>query len=122
MNTDRLLVHYEQVADASVTVPCLRRFTRELVVRGKLVPQDATDKPASELLKRIAGAKARLVKTGQIRIRGEFPTVAIDEPPFPIPPTWRWVRFGNIVDFSAGRTPARNESSYWNSGDHEGCR
>ena len=117
MNADRLLVHYEQLADASVAVPCLRRFTRELAVRGKLVPQDPTDEPASELLKRIAEAKAQLVKTDQIRIRGE-PTVTIDEPPFPIPTTWRWVRFGNIVDFSAGRTPARNEPSYWNSGDH----
>jgi len=87
-------------------------------VRGKLVPQDPNDEPAEELLKRIAKEKARLVKAGERRDRLAPPAVAEDEAPFGVPSTWRWVRFGNIVDFSAGRTPSRHDPSFWNTGDH----
>ena len=45
----------------------LRQTILNLAVRGKLVPQDPNDEPASELLKRIAGEKARLVKAGSSR-------------------------------------------------------
>ena len=47
-----------------------------------------------------------------------LPTIKIDEAPFSIPAKWCWVRFGNIADFSAGRTPTRNELSFWNTGDY----
>ena len=62
MNAERLLAHYERIADAPDAIPRLRRFILDLAVRGKLVPQDPNDEPASELLKRIATEKARLVK------------------------------------------------------------
>ena len=63
MNADRLLAHYEQIADAPDAIVRLRRCILDLAVRGKLVPQDANDEPASELMKRIAKEKARLVRT-----------------------------------------------------------
>ena len=69
MNADRLLALYERVAEAPGAVPRLRRFVLDLAVRGKLVAQDAGDEPASELLKRIAAEKARLVKAGEIKDR-----------------------------------------------------
>ncbi len=47
----------------------LRELILELAVRGKLVPQDPNDEPASELLKRIAVEKAELVKQGKIKSR-----------------------------------------------------
>ena len=65
MNADRLLEHYDRIADAPDAIVRLRRFILDLAVRGKLVPQDAKDEPASELLKRIAKEKARLVKAGE---------------------------------------------------------
>ena len=43
----------------------LRELILELAVRGKLVPQDPNDEPASELLKKIAKEKARLAKEGE---------------------------------------------------------
>src|ERR1700722_3626392 len=52
MNAERLLAHYEQIADAPDAIARLRRFIVDLAVRGKLVPQNANDEPASELLKR----------------------------------------------------------------------
>ena len=40
MNADRLLAHYERIADAPDAVPRLRRFILDLAVRGKLIEQD----------------------------------------------------------------------------------
>jgi type I restriction enzyme, S subunit len=65
MNAERLLEHYERIADAPNAITRLRRFILDLALRGKLVPQDTKDEPASELLKRIAAEKARLVKAGE---------------------------------------------------------
>ncbi len=69
MNAERLLAHYEKIADAPEAIVRLRRFVLDLAVRGKLVPQNPNDEPASELLKRIAKEKARLVKAGEIKVR-----------------------------------------------------
>ena len=77
MNAERLLAHYEQIADAPDAIARLRRFILDLAVRGKLVPQDASDEPASELLKRIAKEKARLVKAGEIRNAESDPTLQL---------------------------------------------
>jgi type I restriction enzyme, S subunit len=55
----------------------LRQTILNLAVRGKLVPQDPKDEPASELLKRIAAEKARLVKAGEIK--KEKPLVPITD-------------------------------------------
>lgn len=48
-------------------IQALRQTILDLAVRGKLVPQDPNDEPASELLKRIAMEKARLVKEKKSR-------------------------------------------------------
>src|SRR5262245_13668519 len=118
MNAERLLAQYERIADAPDAIPRLRRFVLDLAAHGKLVPQDPKDDPASELLKVISREKARLVKAGELPDKPPLPDVAEDEMPFEIPVAWRWVRFANIADFSAGRTPSRNDTSFWNSGDH----
>ena len=47
MNADRLLAHYEEIADARDAIPLLRRFVLDLAVRGKLVKQDPNDEPAA---------------------------------------------------------------------------
>ena len=63
----RLLDLYDRINDAPDAIPRLRRFALDLAVRGKLVAQDASDEPASELLKRIAKEKARLIAEGKIK-------------------------------------------------------
>ena len=65
MNADRLLTHYERIADAPDAVPRLRRFILDVAVRGKLVEQDPNDEPASELLKRIAAAEGAAGEDGR---------------------------------------------------------
>ncbi|MEO1250717.1 MAG: restriction endonuclease subunit S [Pseudomonadota bacterium] len=103
MNAERLLALYEQVAEAPDAVPRLRRFVLDLAVRGKLAPQDSGDEPASELLKRIAAEKARLVKAGEIRKPKALPPV--DEQPFALPPNWRWVRIREATSDRGQRVP-----------------
>jgi len=80
----------------------LRELILELAVRGKLVPQDPNDEPASELLKRIATEKAKLVKEGKIKKQKSLPEIREDEKPFELPEGWEWVRFGNIYEMEYG--------------------
>ena len=63
-----------------------------LGVRGKLVPQDPDDEPASELLKRIQAEKERLIAGGKIRKDKPLAEIAEDEKPFELPKGWEWVR------------------------------
>ena len=105
MNADRLLAHYEQIADAPDAIARLRRFVLDLAVRGRLVPQDANDAPASELLKRIAAGKARLVKAREIRKEKPLSPVGEDAD-FDIPPSWRWTRLGIVTSYmQRGKSP-----------------
>ncbi len=84
----QLLTHFDRLTDARDAIPRLRRFILDLAVRGKLVPQDPNDEPASELLKRIAAEKRQLVKAGEIREPKRLP--AVDAPPYPLPDLWSW--------------------------------
>jgi len=74
----------------------LRQTILNLAVRGKLVPQDPKDEPASELLKRIQAEKARLVKEGEIRKQDTLPLVTEDDQPFFAPAGWLWERLANV--------------------------
>ena len=96
MNADQLLAHYERIADTPEAIPRLRRFILDLAVRGKLVEQNLNDEHASELLKRIAAEKARLVKAGEMRKSKAPPELPQDELPFPLPPKWQWSRIAEI--------------------------
>ena len=96
MNTDQLLAHFTQVADAPDAIPRLRQFILDLAVRGKLVPQDPNDEPASELLKRSKKEKARLVREGRMRKPKAIPALTEGDLPFPLPTSWRWSQIAEI--------------------------
>lgn len=76
----------------------LRELILELAVRGKLLPQDPNDEPASELLKRIAAEKAELVKQGKIKKQKLLPEISEDETPFELPAGWEWRCFDEIIN------------------------
>lgn len=59
----------------------LRELILELAVRGKLVPQNANDEPASELLKRIQAEKAKLVAEGKIKKDKSLPPITDEKSP-----------------------------------------
>lgn len=75
----------------------LRQTILKLAVRGKIVPQNPDDEPASELLKCIQGEKALFVKEGKMRPQPPLPAINDSQLPYRIPTTWAWARFGAIV-------------------------
>ncbi|HEG4394816.1 TPA: restriction endonuclease subunit S [Morganella morganii] len=89
----------------------LRELILELAVRGKLVPQDPNDEPASELLKRIAAEKAELVKQGKIKKQKLLPEISEDEKPFELPAGWEWVRLNHVGHDWGQKTP-ENDFTY----------
>ena len=105
MNADQLLANYERVAGAPNAVQRLRSFILDLAVRGKLVPQDPNEVPASELLKEIAAEKARLVKAGVIKNSKAIPIPLAEISPFTLPDNWRWSQVAEI-----GVLSPRNEA------------
>lgn len=66
--------------------------------KGKLVPQDPTAEPASELLKRIKAEKEQLIKDGKIKKEKPLPPITEDEIPYKLPQGWEWVRLSSILD------------------------
>ena len=94
----------------------LKKSILQEAIQGKLVPQDPSDEPASELLKRIREEKLRLVKEGKLKkkditdsvifrgddnghyekIDGQIVDISEDIP-FEIPDSWQWVRVKNLV-------------------------
>ncbi|MFB2864361.1 restriction endonuclease subunit S [Aeromonas sp. MdU4] len=83
----------------------LRELILELAVRGKLVPQDPSDEPASVLLERITAEKTRLVKEGKIKKPKALPEIGEEEKPFELPDGWEWSMLAEIAEINP-----RNES------------
>jgi type I restriction enzyme, S subunit len=84
------------LAGAPNGIKKLRELILELAVRGKLVEQDPSDEPASELLKHIAEEKARLVARGTIRKQKPLAEIGEEEKPFNVPTNWEWTRLGEL--------------------------
>ena len=76
----------------------LRQKILDLAIRGKLVPQDPNDEPASVLLERIKAEKARLIKEGKIK-RSKKTAKTSDTPHYPylLPNGWKWCKLEDIV-------------------------
>ena len=84
----------------------LRDKILDLAMRGKLVPQDPNDEPASVLLEKIKAEKAELVKEKKIKKSKPLPEITDDEKPFDIPDSWEWVRLGEVGNYiQRGRSP-----------------
>jgi type I restriction enzyme, S subunit len=110
MNTDRLLSHFQKISDAPDAVDRLRRFILDLAVRGKLVEQDPGEGDATELLTTGSGSP-RQTPTPK-RVRRHFDD---GERWCSIPPTWAFVRLGEIATVVMGSSPPG--SSYNRDGD-----
>ena len=106
MSAQRLLEHFDRLAESPDAVPRLRRFILDLAVRGRLVEQDPGDEPASALLKRIAQEKARQVQAGEIRKPRDLSTDQQMSEPFDIPASWRWCRLDVVGAVIGGGTPS----------------
>ncbi|MEQ7866183.1 restriction endonuclease subunit S [Xanthomonas sp. WHRI 8393] len=85
------------LAGAPNGIKKLRELILELAVRGKLVPQDPSDEPASELLKRIAEEKARLVAAGKNKEQKALAEIGGDGEPFELPAGWKWGTLAQVA-------------------------
>ena len=108
-----------------IDTAALREKVLDLAIRGKLVPQDPNDEPASVLLERIHEQKLQMVREGKLKAKDVKDDTIIfkgddncyyekysdgsvkniqDEIPFELPAGWAWVRFGT---FSINRDSER---------------
>ena len=103
----------------------LRQKILDLAIRGKLVPQDPNDEPASVLLERIRAEKQQMVKDGKLKAKDikndtvifkgddnlhyeQFADGTVkcieDEIPFELPDSWAWARLASILSLSSGKS------------------
>jgi len=101
----------------------LRQKILDLAIRGKLVPQDPNDEPASVLLERIRSEKQQMVKDGKLKAKDIKNDTVIfkgddnlhyekfadgtvkcieDEIPFELPDGWAWARLGALAHYKKG--------------------
>lgn len=92
----RLAQHFDLLIDRPEAVDALEQTILQLAVRGLLVEQDASDEPASELLKKIRAEKDRLIAEGKIKKDKPLPEISDDKKPFDLPLGWVWVRVSEI--------------------------
>ena len=97
-----LVQHFDLIAQAPGGVARLRELILTLAVQGKLVSQDPSDEPASELLKKIRAEKDRLIAEGKIKRDKPFAEISDEEKPFDLPGGWEWVRFSALAAFENG--------------------
>ena len=96
----------------------LRQKILDLAIRGKLVPQDPNDEPASVLLERIRAEKERLIKEGKIKRskKSTSDTPHYENVPFEVPEGWAWCRLSEIANYGGGKTPSMDNKQYWSNG------
>ena len=106
-----------------IDTKALREKVLDLAIRGKLVPQDSNDEPASVLLKKIRDQKKQMVKEGKLKAKDikndtvifkgddnlhyeQFANGSVkcieDEIPFELPDKWVWVRLGHLAQYKKG--------------------
>jgi type I restriction enzyme S subunit len=98
----------------------LRQTILNLAVRGRLVPQDPNDEPASELLKRIHAENVRLMKEGIQKKEAALPKIDLEQAPFDLPAGWEWARFPELGRFGRGKSKhrPRNDLLLFEDGTH----
>ena len=115
----------------------LRKSILQEAIQGKLVPQCSDEGTAQELLEQIKLEKQKLIKDGKLKKSALTDSVIFkgddnkyyeqvgneniditEEIPFDLPENWTWVRFGQYVRMSIGKTPPRGETKYWANGKY----
>ena len=115
----------------------LRKSILQEAIQGKLVPQCSDEGTAQELLEQIKLEKQKLIKDGKLKKSALTDSVIFkgddnkyyeqvgneniditEEIPFDLPDNWTWVRFGQYIRMSIGKTPPRGETKYWTNGKY----
>ena len=110
-----------------IDTKALRQKILDMAIKGKLVPQDPNDEPASVLLERIRAEKQQLIKEGKIKkdkndsvifkgddnryyekVGSEVKDIT-DEVPFETPDSWAWTRFSTLIRIISGVSYDKND-------------
>ena len=83
-------------------------FLRE-AMQGKLVEQNKSDEPATELLAKIKAEKEQLIKEKKIKKQKPLPPILEEEIPFGIPENWVWSRLGEITTYGSSQKADPNK-------------
>ena len=81
----------------------LRTSILQQAIQGKLVEQRPEEGTGEELFQKIQAEKQALIKAGKIKKGKPLSDITNEEPPFDIPDSWKWVRWGNIVNIVSAR-------------------
>lgn len=108
--TPTLLENMDVLATAPGGVARLRELILSLAVRGKLVPQDPADEPASVLLEKIKAEKERLIGEGKIRRGKEVAVIEDRDEPFGLPVGWARVIADSLFSVVRGVTYSKSEA------------
>ncbi|EGR0774340.1 restriction endonuclease subunit S [Vibrio cholerae] len=118
-NWARISEHFDTLFTTEESIDQLKQTILQLAVMGKLVPQDPSDEPAAELLKRIAEEKAQLVKEKKIKKEKALPLISEDEKPFELPSGWEWCRLPDLGELARGKSKhrPRNDPKLYENGN-----
>ena len=105
MTPQKFIEVFDTVAEAPGGIERLRELVLQLAVRGKLVPQDAGDGPATSILERNAKKKKHLVDQRKISKPKALPNLSLNAIPFNVPETWQWIRLGDVALVVMGNSP-----------------
>lgn len=94
---NKLYAHFDDLFITEDSIDQLKQTILQLAVMGKLVPQNPNDEPASELLKKIAKERERLVEERKLGKQGIIDKIQDSERPHQLPQGWIFARFGEIV-------------------------
>jgi type I restriction enzyme S subunit len=121
MTPHDLIAAFETLAEAPAGVERLRELILELAVRGRLVPQDPSDEPATTLVERIAAEEARGLRGGKgSKCRTPEP-ISDDERTLDIPDNWSWVRLREAAH-DLGQTIPKRAFTYIDVGSIDNQR
>ena len=97
-NWQRVADHFDLLLDRPEAVDALEQTILQLAVRGLLVPQDPSDEPAAELMRRIRSYCDAQVKSGRAKRERLFTPLSEADQPFELPTGWEWIRFDDLIE------------------------
>ena len=104
--------HLPLIASAPDGIQKLRGLILELAVRGKLLPQEPSDEPATKLLERIEQEQKVLAKAGAYKKSKSILQPATEGQPFDLPKSWAWTNFANVTSYiQRGKGPSYADKS-----------
>jgi type I restriction enzyme, S subunit len=95
--------HLPRLTSRPAHIHQLRQTILNLAVRGKLVPQDPNDEPASCLLERVDIWRVEGIQRKLLRApRKLLKKIEFSEMPYTLPAGWAWARFGDLIYIQSG--------------------